>query len=70
MMFECFTDMKVILYLLLVFGNERCKEEYYLNGNSFHYTLLAWNCYDLVLLYHTSEFVRGRGKRGGGICTS
>lgn len=67
MMFECFTYMTVILCLLLVLENERCKEEYYLNGNSFHYTLLALNCYDLVLLYHTSIFVRGRGERGGSI---
>lgn len=66
MMFECFTDVTDILCLLLVLENERCKEEYYLNGDSFHYTLLAQNCYDLVLLYHTSVFVEllGVGVRG------
>lgn len=66
MMFECLTDMKDILCLLLVLENERCKEEYYLIGDSFHYTLLAQNCYDLVLLYHTSVFVKllGVGVRG------
>lgn len=66
MMFECLTDMKDILCLLLVLENERCKEEYYLIGDSFHYTLLAQNCYDLVLLFHTSVFVKllGVGVRG------
>lgn len=66
MMFECFTDVKDILCLLLVLENERCKEEYYLIGDSFHYTLLAQNCYDLVLLFHTSVFVKllGVGVRG------
>lgn len=66
MMFECFTDVKDILCLLLVLENERCKEENYLNGDLFHYTLLAQNCYDLVLLYHTSVFVKllGVGVRG------
>lgn len=58
MMFDCLTDMKDILCLLLVLENERCKEEYYLIGDSFHYTLLAQNCYDLVLLFHTSVFVK------------
>lgn len=69
MMFECLTDMKDILCLLLVLENERCKEEYYLIGDSFHYTLLAQNCYDFVLLFHTSVFVKllGVGVRGGEI---
>lgn len=65
-MFECFIDVIDILCFLLVLENERCKEEYYFIGDLFYYILFVQNCYDLVLLFYISVFVKllGVGVRG------